>query len=331
MPELRQDPITKRWVVISKERAKRPYDFVQRDGGSSPQVCPFEYGNESMTPPETLAFRRGELPPNSPDWTVRVVPNKFPAFAPENHDEAINGLYISRKAYGAHEVIVHGPEHELSLATYPAQQAAEVLKAYKLRYIYHKGMPYARYIQIIINHGKLAGASLEHSHSQLFAIPVMPELPEAQLRGAAEYYSENRHCIYCRIISQELDITDRVIEKTDNFVAFVPFAAKLPFETWILPINHRPKFEDITNDEIDELSFIFRNTLRRFFNGLNDPPYNMYLHTSPPGYELTETYHWHMSIIPKLTVAAGFELGTGMWIDVTIPEAAAEFLRDTRV
>ncbi|PIZ35521.1 hypothetical protein [Candidatus Aquicultor secundus] len=328
MPELRQDPVTKRWVVVAKERAKRPDDFVKRDGGSSPRVCPFEYGNESMTPPETLAFRPGELPPDSPDWTIRVVPNKFPVFTPENHDETINGLYLSRKAYGAHEVIIHGPQHELSLATYPTHQVAEVLRAYKLRYNYHKNQPYARYIQIIINHGKSAGASLEHSHSQLFVAPVLPELPAAQLHGAAEYYNENGHCIYCKIISQELDINERVVEKTDNFLAFVPFAAKLPFETWIVPLRHRPKFEDISNDEIEELAFIFGNTLRRFYNGLNDPPYNMYLHTSPPGYGLTDTYHWHMSIIPKLTIPAGFELGTGMWIDITIPEAAAKFLRN---
>ncbi len=328
MPELRQDPVTGCWVVVAKERAKRPYDFIQKENNPI-QICPFEYGNESMTPPETLAFRPDSLPPNSPDWIVRVVPNKFSAFTPEDFEETLSdGLYKHRRAYGAHEVIIHGPDHDLNLATYPVAQTTQVLKAYKMRYSYHKNQPYGKYIQIIINHGKKAGASLEHSHSQIFAMPLIPQLPKSQLAGAADHYDKTGRCIYCDMIESEIKDSDRVIERTENFMVFVPYAAKLPFETWILPSQHRPQFEEITDSERDELAGVFRRTLRRFYVGLSNPPFNMYLHTSPPGYERLESYHWHMSIIPKLTIAAGFELGTNMWINVTIPEQAAEFLKN---
>lgn len=329
MPELRQDPITQRWVVIAKERAKRPDDFIKRGGASAPKACPFEYGNESLTPPETLAFRAEGLPPDSPGWTVRVVPNKFPAFSPDDFEEAVVGpLYKSRSAYGAHEVVIHGPDHDLSLATYPTEQVAEVIRAYAMRYNYHKSQPYGHYILIIINHGKEAGASLEHSHSQLFAVPLIPEFPRDQIRGAIDYYDSNNRCVYCDMIASEIEVGDRIIEKTDNFVAFVPYAAKLPFETWILPIRHHPQFENISDIDRLELAALFKDVLYRFYLGLDDPPYNMYLHTTPPAYDGSAAYHWHMSIIPKLTIAAGFEMGTNMWINVTIPEDAAEFLRN---
>lgn len=329
MPELRQDPVTKRWVVVAKERAKRPDDFISKvNANLQAKACPFEYGHESMTPPETLAFRPDSLPPDSPGWTVRVVPNKFPAFTPENFEEIVDGLYKSRKAYGAHEVIIHGPDHDLSLATYPVEQVAEVILAYKMRYNYHKSQPYGRYIQIVINHGKEAGASIEHSHSQLFTVPVIPEFPESQLKGASSYFNDTGRCVFCDMIATELESSSRVIEKSDNFIAFVPYAAKLPFETWVMPLDHQPQFENITNEQRYELAHIFRRVLRRFYNGLDNPPYNMYLHTSPPVYESPGAFHWHVSIIPKLTIPAGFELGTNMWINVTIPENSAEFLRN---
>lgn len=326
MPELRQDPVTKNWVIIAKERAKRPHDFIE-ESSRAPHDCPFDYGHESMTPPETLAFRPGNLPPNSPGWIVRVVPNKFSAFTPENFEETKNGLFKTRKAYGAHEVVIHGPDHNLDLATYPVQQTTEVLKAYVMRYRYHMLQPYGKYILIIINHGKQAGASLEHDHSQIFAMPFIPPLANSELKEAAEYYQANNRCVYCDIIESEVRDGRRIIEKTDNYIVYVPFAAKLPFETKIMPVKHRPRFEEISDSERDELAAVFRRALRRIYFGLRDVPYNMYLHTSPPGYNIVESYHWHMSIIPKLTVAAGFELGTNAWINITVPEDSAEFLR----
>lgn len=330
MPELRQDPVTNRWVVVAKERAKRPDDFIRR-GVTASTVCPFEYGHEAMTPPETLAFRLGGSGADTPGWTVRVVPNKFPAFTPENDKAVVSGMYRSEKAYGAHEIVIHGPSHDLSLATYPEEQVAKVLRAYKLRYEYHKNQPYGRYIQIIINHGKEAGASLEHSHSQIFAVPLVPQFPKAELEGSAAYYDLHGRCVFCDMISSEVESGVRVVDKSRHFLAFVPYAAKLPFETWILPIHHRPEFEAISDDERIDLASLMRRTLRRLYNGLDNPPYNMYIHTSPPGYEAAGTYHWHMSIAPKLTTAAGFEMGTGMTINVTIPEVAADFLRSVQL
>ncbi|MDI6716518.1 MAG: galactose-1-phosphate uridylyltransferase [Actinomycetota bacterium] len=329
MPELRQDPVTKNWVVIAKERAKRPDDFIRKRSVAEPHVCPFDYGNESMTPPEVLAFRPENTLPNSPGWSVRVVPNKFPAFTPENGSETtMNNFYRLRKAYGAHEVVIHGPEHNLSLATYPNEQVAEVLRAYILRLRHHEEQPYGNYVQILINHGKEAGASLEHSHSQIFVTPIIPEVVRNELVGSASYYNENRRCVFCDMIEQERIISERLIDRTENYIVFSPFAAKLPFETWILPMHHQARFELLTDDNRYKLASIFKKTLQRFYIGLNDPPYNMYLHTSPRGYDKPESYHWHISIIPKLTIAAGFELSTGMWINITSPESSAAFLRN---
>ncbi|HEY3374231.1 MAG TPA: galactose-1-phosphate uridylyltransferase [Candidatus Aquicultor sp.] len=331
MPELRQDPVTKRWTVIATERAKRPDDFAKRPSGKAPVICPFEYGNEAMTPPEVLAFRPTGIVADSPGWTVRVVPNKFPAFSFGHLSETVDGLYRSMVAQGAHEVIIHGPNHVLSLATYPESQTVEVIRAYKMRYQYYKKQEFIRYVQIIINHGEAAGASLEHSHSQLFALPVVPPKPHAELIGSADYHNSHSRCIYCDIIASEIDKKIRVVEQTDNFIALVPYAASLPFETWVTPVDHRATFETLSDDEQNEFAALLRRTLRRFFFGLDDPPYNAFLHTSPPGYLSLASYHWHMVIIPRLTLAAGFELGTDMCINITIPEQSAQFLKDVSI
>lgn len=334
MPELRQDPVTKEWTVVAKERAKRPDDFVKRGKKSDPNECPFDYGNESMTPPEVLAFRPDGLPTDSPDWVVRVVPNKFPAFSTEAtgvQNEQPGELFKHQPAYGAHEVVIHGSDHALSLATYPLEQTELVLKAYIARYNHHKSQPYAKYIQIITNHGKEAGASLEHSHSQIFALPVIPAIPRAQLDGAISYRREHGRCVYCDIINSELEAGVRVIEKTERFIALVPYSANLPFKTWVMPAVHYSKFEVTPAEYLKEFAGLLRNTLRRFYVGLADPPLNVYLHTTPPQYKPDDSYHWHFSIYPKLTIPAGFELATNMWINVVTPESAAEFLRKVTI
>jgi UDPglucose--hexose-1-phosphate uridylyltransferase len=332
MPELRQDPITQRWVVIAKARAKRPDDFRERPKtAGTATACPFEYGNESMTPPETMAIRPSDTTPDTPGWLVRVVPNKFPAFSTRIDGRTTGGLYVSRSAFGAHEVVIHGPDHGLTMATYPEKHVALVLKTYRQRYEYHMKQPYAGYVQIIINHGEESGASLEHSHSQIFVIPVLPEKPRALLDGASRYFDIHARCVFCDIISAELTFARRVVDESAHFLAFEPFAAQLPFETWMLPKEHKPRFEALNDNEIEDLAKIFRRTVRRFLNGLGDPPYNMYLFTAPPRYERPETMHWFMSITPKLTTPAGFEMGTGMTINSTVPEECAEFLRNVKI
>ncbi|MHB0977000.1 MAG: galactose-1-phosphate uridylyltransferase [Candidatus Aquicultorales bacterium] len=326
MPELRRDPITGNWVVIATERAKRPDQF--QGPSKTAAKCAFCYGNENMTPPETLAIGRNGEGPDSSGWQVRVVPNKYPVFASGDlvvHPDG--GLYESAFSAGGHEVIIHSPDHTKSLANLPLDQVALVIKAYKERYLYFQTRPEVDFVEIIVNHGKNAGASLEHSHSQLFAMPLIPPAVEEQLAGSEAYRAEHGRCIYCDLIESERREGKRLVADEDGFFAFAPFAARLPFETWILPSDHLPFFERIDDGRAKALAGVLQKILRRFDEVLGNPSYNLFLHTTPCKSE-DEGYHWHIEVIPKLTTIAGFEFGTGMMINVVTPEQAASYLRD---
>ena len=325
LPELRRDPITGNWVVISTERARRP-DYFRKPKAERPE-CPFCYGNESMTPPETLAYRPEGGEPNSPGWSVRVVPNRYPVFAPDGPlRPSGSDLYYSARSVGAHEVIIHSPDHEKSLAQMSVDQAALVLRAYKDRYLHFKAQKEISFIEIIVNHGRDAGASLEHPHSQLFAMPMIPPTMEEQLAGSNDYALRTGGCIYCHMIESEMKLGTRVISKDDDFIAIAPYASRLPFESWILPLRHEPFFEKIDGEDMRSLAAMLIKILGRYAEVLNNPSYNLFLHTTPCKIE-DGSFHWHIEIIPKLTAIAGFEFGTGMLINVTTPEDAASYMR----
>lgn len=331
MPELRKDPIIGRWVIISTERGKRPSDFHEQRDKRKGGFCPFCPGNEHTTPHEVLAYR-DKTPPNSPGWTLRVVPNKFPALQIEGElNKTGEGIFDRMDGIGAHEVIIESPLHEGTLSTISEKAVEDVLRAYRERMVDLDGDPRFQYVLIFKNEGSVAGASLEHSHSQLIALPVIPKRVKEEIDGAKQHYDFKERCIFCDIINQELEAGVRIISENRNYVSLSPFAPRSPFETWILPKRHDSCYECLYQDKFSDLAIIFQLTLRQMDKVLNNPPYNYMLHTSSFSDPLNEFYHWHIEIIPKLTNMAGFEWGSGFYINPTSPEEAARFLREARI
>ena len=328
MPELRKDPIVGRWVIISTERARRPSDFAADPVAPLGGECAFCPGSEAKTPPEILAGRPPGGAPNQPGWSLRVVPNKFPALRIEGDlDPAGEGLFDRMNGVGAHEVVIESPDHGASLATLGADAVAEVLLAFRARVQDLKKDPRLQYVLVFKNHGEAAGASLEHPHSQLIATPIIPIMVAEELAGAAQYYAMKERCVWCDIVRQERREGRRRILEADGFVVLAPFAPRLPFETWILPIRHRAAYEDSEEGELRELAGVLGDFLRRMNRVLGEPPFNFMLHTAPLRDGQADSFHWHLEIIPKLTKVAGFEWGSGFFINPMPPESAADALR----
>ncbi|HLZ32548.1 MAG TPA: galactose-1-phosphate uridylyltransferase [Nitrospira sp.] len=333
MPDLRRDPIVGRWVIISTDRSGRPHDFVQQQvRQDSTALCPFCPGQERLTPKEIMAYRSQPSEANSPNWTVRVIPNKFPALQVEGElgREGL-GLYDRMNGIGAHEVIIETPVHKDSLADMPAKRIEDVLWAYRDRVIDLKKDLRLRYILIFKNHGAAAGATLGHSHSQLIALPVVPTSVVEEIDGCRNHYQQKERCIYCDILRQDLSEGDRVVAENPEFVCVTPFAPRFPFEMWILPKRHAGYFEEGHKQQFEFLATILSEALRRMDRVLSKPAYNFILHSSPLHEKMADFYHWHLEIIPKLTQVAGFEWGTGFYINPVSPEESAKFLREAQL
>lgn len=330
MPELRKDPIIGRWVIIATERAKRPSDFKVAEEKYKGGFCPFCEGNEDKTPPEIMAYRRNGSQANTPDWVVRVVPNKFPALMIEGGlNREGSGIYDKMNGVGAHEVIIEGPSHDKALADFTDEEVESVLWAYRDRVIDLKKDTRFKYIMIFKNHGEAAGASLEHTHSQLIALPIVPRYVMEEMNGAKDYYLYKERCIFCDIVRQERMDGTRVVFENDDFLVISPYAPKFPFETWILPKTHQTHYEDCQVKEYQNLAKALRTTLMKVKVALNNPPYNFIIHNTPIVTEKNiPFYHWHIEIMPSLTKVAGFEWGSGFYINPTPPEDAARHLRD---
>ena len=333
MPELRKDPIVGRWVIIATERAKRP--VAPKDEAPLPHTagaCPFCEGSEGNTPHEILSYRDRNTRPNEKGWRVRVVPNKFPALQIEgNLQKRGEGIYDKMNGVGAHEVIIECPAHHVSLADLSEENIREVLWVYRDRLVDLKKDPRLVYGMLFKNVGALAGASLEHTHSQLIVTPIVPINVWEEMTGALEFYNYRGRCIFCDMIHQELAFEKRLVFDTPNFVAFAPFAARFPFETWVLPKNHNSHFENIQKIEVDELGTVLKTILRKIEVALDRPAYNYIIHTAPFDTQALPHYHWHMEVIPRLTRVAGFEWGTGFYINPVPPEQAAGYLRETEI
>lgn len=332
MPELRKDPVIKRWVIISTERAKRPHDFVKPKVEEAAGFCPFDYGNEHTTPPEILAFRPADTEPNTPGWWIRVVPNKFPAVDNQIESQRYGvGMFDAMAGFGYHEIIIETPDHNTNLALMDIRQVEEVLWAYKERYDAISKDTRIRYVLIFKNHGRDAGASLQHPHSQLIALPIIPKRAIEELSGSQEYYSYKERCVFCDIVNQEKSDEKRVVEENNDFIAFEPFAARFPCETWIVPKRHSNSFNTITETEVKSFSRVLKNVLYRIYKALDNPPFNFMLHTAPTSGEGKLYYHWHLEIVPRLTNVAGFEWGSGFYINPMPPEEAARYLREIEI
>jgi len=329
MPELRKDPIVGRWVIIATERAKRPKDYGVIPEVSRGGVCPFCPGNEHQTPPEVLAYRPGSSERDKPGWTLRVIPNKFPALRIEGDLGKVGeGMFDKMNGIGAHEVIIESPNHADTLSSLSEKGMRDVLWAYRERILDLRKDRRLRYILIFKNHGLTAGASLEHTHSQLIALPVIPKRVLEELNGSFGYYQYKDRCVICDMIRQEIKDHIRLVAESQNFVSLAPYASRFPFETWIIPKFHICSYEETEGQRYDELASIFSSTLKKLDRVLNNPPYNFILHEAPLMDKDLPYYHWHFEIIPRLTGIAGFEWGSGFYINPTPPEHAAKFLRE---
>ncbi len=330
MPELRKDPMSGRWVIISVERGKRPSDFGVRVSPKKGGFCAFCEGNERTTPPEIMAFRPGSGDSNTSGWSLRVVPNKFPALNVEGQLERVGeGIFDKMNGVGAHEVVIECPDHNSTLSTMPLKSVEGTLWAFHQRMEDLRKDNRFKYVLVFKNEGDDAGASLEHTHSQLIALPIIPQLVEEELFLSKQYYSYKERCIFCDVIRQERDGKMRVISENEDFIAIAPFASRAPFETMILPKRHESAFAPHGN--FDLLAQILQRTLKQIDKVLDLPPYNLMIHTSPFKDETNEYYHWHIEILPKLTKIAGFEWGSGFYINPTPPEEAAKFMREADV
>jgi len=329
MPELRKDPVTGRWVIIATERIRRPSDYLVESSPPRGGTCPFCPGNEAETPPEIEAFGEEGRAPNGPGWWLRVVPNKYPALRVEGDlHRTGKGIYDLMNGVGAHEIIVETPVHDQELADLSDSSIEKVIWAYRDRMMDLKKDARLLYALVFKNHGDAAGASLEHPHSQIIATPIIPKRVQEELKGARQYYDYRERCIFCDMLQQELRERERLIFENASCVAVAPFASRFPFETWIMPKVHQADFLQIGKQSAIDLARAMKEVLVRLKRTLNDPPYNYMLHTMPLQENDPDAYHWHIEIIPKLTKVAGFEWGSGFYINPTPPEEAAAALRE---
>ena len=334
MPELRQDPTTKEWVVIAAERAKRPDQFRESTEAISAtaarnDACPFCRGNEHLTPAEVYAVRDMGASDKS-GWRVRVIPNKFAAFLPKDRDKPRGPVvfFNSQEGFGYHEVIIETPHHDRSMPLMREGEIDEVLKAYCERCSALRKDSRVKLVLIFRNHGHHAGTSLEHPHSQLVGTPIIPFHIRQKYEIAIQHYDDTGRCLYCDVVDHEKQDGRRVIFETPRFLVFHPFASRVPFETWIAPKHHNPCFAHMRGEERLELAVVLHRVLRGLYEALQNPDFNLIIHTAPIEDENKPYFLWHIEVWPRLTTRAGFELGTGIYINTEVPEQTAEFMRD---
>ncbi len=334
MTELRQNLITRDWVIIATERAKRPNEFIQPETPADPpppyhENCPFCLGNEHLTG-TTESLRLCEGVGN--DWKVRVVGNKYPALSSEGERvRQIDGIFRSLSGVGCHEVVIEHWRHDLTTALMEVAEVEDILRVYRKRYADIRQDPRIETIIIFKNHGRGAGTSLEHPHSQIAALPIVPYQWRDRTQEAMRYYDETGECIFCRTLADELEAQERIICESKNFVAFIPYAALSPFHTWIFPRRHASSFDEITNGEIQDLAPLLQTVLGKLYYGLHNPDYNYTIRSIPTSDKHADYFHWYLAIVPRVSLSAGFELGSGMYINTALPEESAAFLRSVKL
>jgi len=331
MPELRFNLVTKDWVIMAPERAKRPEDFIKKnvERGQLPpfkESCPFCPGHENLTPPET--YRLGTVD----SWQVRSIPNKFSALSREGELlRQMDGIKRTMAGVGLHDVIIENPLHNGFPAVIPLAGMQDIFRTYRALYRQFYQDSRVKMVILFKNNGAAAGTSLEHPHSQIVGTPVIPPQIRYRIEEAQKYHDDTGECLYCRILGGELKDRNRIILETEHFVAFVPYAALTPFHTWIFPRRHMASFDAMTEAELLDMASALQQALQRLYYGLDDPDYNYVLRSLPDPQGNIEYFHFYMAIVPRLTKAAGFELGSGMYINTQLPEKDAEFLRGVRI
>lgn len=340
MSEFRWDPLKATWVITANHRTREPRDFFLDRQQIVTSACPFCPGHEGKTPPEVFALRPAGKPCNGPDWQVRVVPNKFPLLRIEGElGRRPEGLYEIMQGIGAHEVVIETPDHDRNMADFTVTEITLVLQAYRARLLDLRRDPRFRYLQVFKNHGFEAGAPLPHAHSQIMAVPITPPTIKTELNVCRDYFRSNDRCLICDLIVQELNDGRRVIYDDGRFLVAAPYASCFPFELRLFPQHHGHDFALQDDAELEACATALRDALRRLRDLLRDPPFNFILHTAPPPQPRPEhpeywaslpfDYHWHIELVPRLSRIAGFEWGSGFFINLMPPEDAARFLRST--
>lgn len=330
---MRRDPLIGRWVLVAPERSRRPNDFRSSGGLISP--CPFCPGHEAETPPEVFAVREPGTPRDAPGWKIRVVPNKYPAVAPHGRARRpAGGFFESRAGLGAHEVVIDSPAHDLEFPDLPPESVRNVLEIYRQRVESLEAGTGTAYVQLFKNKGREAGATLRHPHAQIVSLPLLPQCLREDIDASGRFFKKTGGCLHCRIGEEEEKAGERIVARNDGFLAFVPFAARFPYEIRLLPRRHEARFSGTSGEEIAALADILGRVLRSVKSLLEDPSYNLVLHQGPAPAARTEagnaraaSLHWYLEIIPVTTRVAGFEWGTGFHINPVLPEAAARRLR----
>jgi UDPglucose--hexose-1-phosphate uridylyltransferase len=329
--ELRYNIINREWVVIATERAKRPLDFKKPQKETKPLPdfradCPFCPGNEGDFSDEV--FRIGDK--NA--WKLRSIYNKFPALSPKEKLVRKNeGIYHSISGYGVAEVIIESPRHDLCTAIMSDAEVENVVSSYKQRYLSLKEMPGIEAITIFRNHGPGAGTSLEHPHSQIIATPIVPPQIRNRLESAVSFFDTIGKCMFCDTLEQELAAKKRIVAENASFVSFVPYASAGPFVTWIFPKRHASSFGDTSDAEISDLAKMLKLTLAKLYYGLNNPDFNYTIRSVPVKEDGKDYFHWYLTIVPRISHPAGFEVGSGIFINSSVPEESAEFLRNVKL
>jgi len=331
MAELRQNVLTREWVIISPERAKRPDEFARRKDGEQalPEYatdCPFCVGNEHLTLEELYRM------PEKGDWKVRVIPNKYPALTSRGERiRRVDGIYRSMTAVGFHEVIIEHRLHNMTLALMTEDEVSQVLKVYRERYNEIRKDSRIEAIILFKNHGEGAGTSVSHPHSQLVATPIVPNQIRSRMEEAIRYFDDTGECVCCRTVHDELKASERLIFQTKDFVAFIPYAALSPFHIWIFPLRHISSFDEMDDGETRELAKCLKTVLAKLYYGLNNPDFNYSIRSIPPRELHSEYFHWYFTIVPRVSKTAGFEIGSGMYVNTALPEESAEFLRKVSI
>ncbi|MFQ5599868.1 MAG: DUF4931 domain-containing protein [Candidatus Krumholzibacteriia bacterium] len=330
MPEIRQNMATKEWVIIATARAKRPSEFVARakdltaDRAERESSCPFCPGNEE---PELEILRI----PDTGSWKVRVVRNKYPALdTGGNRVRSFDGVHRAITGVGHHEVLIESRRHNTCPALESPEDVALMLRTFQGRGRAMAEDPRVDHVILFKNHGTGAGTSLVHPHTQIIGLPIVPHDIRGRLEEARRYCDDTGRCVFCQMCADELADGRRMVAESEMFVAFVPYAAPSPFHMWAVPRRHESDFLKARPEELADLGRILRQVLRKIYFGLNDPDYNYVVRTAPLHDAGQEYLHWYVTIIPRVTKAAGFELGSGMFINIALPEDSAEFLRSVR-
>jgi UDPglucose--hexose-1-phosphate uridylyltransferase len=327
MSELRLNLITREWVVIAPERAKRPDTFNTKPENTLPESydadCPFCPGHEAGSPDEIMRI------PETGQWQIRVVPNKFSCLSVDTKKQSTSkGEKLNVAGYGRHEVVIESASHNLYIAHMPLHAINNLIQTYKSRFQAIYQDEDIEHVIIFKNHGEAAGTSLQHPHSQIIGTPITPMQFTDRLDAARSYFKDTGKCLMCAMLSEELTDGRRIVLDTKHFTTFIPYAALSPFHTWIFPKQHGASFADISSIEVQDMALHLKNILAKLYVGLDNPSFNFVIRSESPRAADCEYFHWYISIVPRLSRPAGFEMGTGMYINTSTPEDSAAFLRD---